>query len=134
VAPRSPDRPERVRDVSVAVAVTDNQEGAAALEAAAREAVLLDVSLVVVNLTGAALDTASLSAAPRFEFVVGDEAADRDEVEQVLRVLEDRPEVTRLVVGVRHRSPIGKVLLGSIPQRLILEATVPVLAVKADYG
>lgn len=119
--------------MSIAVAVTDNTEGGAALEAAAREAVLLAVPLVVINLTGAALDTASLSAAPRFEFEV-DDSSDRDEVEQVLRVLEDRPEVTRLVVGVRHRSPIGKVLLGSIPQRLILEASVPVLAVKADYG
>ena len=120
--------------MSVAVAVTDNQEGAAALEAAAREAVLLALPLVVINLTGAALDTASLGASPRFEFVVGDDASDRDEVEQVLRVLEDRPEITRLVVGVRQRSPVGKVLLGSIPQRLILQATVPVLAVKAVYG
>jgi nucleotide-binding universal stress UspA family protein len=48
----------------------------------------------------------------------------------VLQVIEDRPEITRLVVGVRKRSPVGKAVLGSIPQRLILEATVPVLSVK----
>jgi len=32
---------------------------------------------------------------------------------------------------VRKRSAIGKAVLGSIPQRLILDATVPVLSVKA---
>jgi len=58
--------------------------------------------------------------------------SDLDEVEQVLKVVEDHPQVTLLVVGVRKRSPIGKVVLGSIPQRLILDATVPVLSVKAD--
>jgi nucleotide-binding universal stress UspA family protein len=57
-----------------------------------------------------------------------------DEVEQVLKVLEDQPEVTLLVVGVRRRSPIGKAVLGSIPQRLILDAAVPVLSVKANAG
>ena len=37
---------------------------------------------------------------------------DVDEVEQVLAAIEERPEVTRLVVGVRKRSPIGKAVLG----------------------
>lgn len=117
--------------MSVAVAVTDSREGRAALDAGAREATLLDVSLVVINLTGAVLDTGALTSAPPLDLVVPDGSTDADEVEQVLRVLEDRPEITRLVVGVRERSPIGKVLLGSIPQRLILESPVPVLAVKA---
>lgn len=40
------------------------------------------------------------------------------------------PEV--LVIGARKRSPVGKALLGSVAQTLILEATVPVLVVKAD--
>jgi nucleotide-binding universal stress UspA family protein len=48
----------------------------------------------------------------------------------VLQVIEGRPEITRLVVGVRRRSPVGKAILGGIPQRLILEATVPVLSVR----
>ena len=54
-----------------------------------------------------------------------------DEVEQVLQVIGDRPEITRLVVGVRKRSAVGKAVLGSIPQRLILEASIPVLSVKS---
>lgn len=35
-----------------------------------------------------------------------------------------------LVVGARRRSPLGKALLGSVAQTLILEADVPVLVVK----
>ena len=52
-------------------------------------------------------------------------------MEQVLQVIEARPQVTRLVVGVGERSSIGKAVLGSITQRLIVESSVPVLAVKA---
>lgn len=36
-----------------------------------------------------------------------------------------------LVVGARRRSPVGKALLGSVTQTIILEANVPVLVVKA---
>lgn len=36
-----------------------------------------------------------------------------------------------LVIGARHRSPMGKALLGSVAQTVILEANLPVLVVKA---
>jgi len=117
--------------MSVCVAVTDSKEGLAALEAATSEAVQLNVPLVAVNLTGSDLDTSAITPELPYEVVVPDGSSNLDEVEQVLQVIQDRPEITRLVVGVRKRSPVGKALLGSIPQRLILEATVPVLSVRS---
>ena len=118
--------------MSVLVAVTDSAEGRAALEAAANEADLLNVQLTVVNLTGSDLDLSAIATEVPYEVVVPHAAGDLDEVERVLAAIEDRPEVTRLVVGVRKRSPIGKAVLGSIAQRLILEASVPVLSVKTS--
>lgn len=118
--------------MSICVAVTDSKEGQAALEAAANEAVQLTVPLVAVNLTGSDLDTSAITPELEYEVIVPGGPSDLDEVEQVLQVLEGRPDITRLVVGVRQRSAIGKAVLGSIPQRLILDATVPVLSVKAS--
>ena len=42
----------------------------------------------------------------------------------------DAVKASILVIGARHRSPVGKAFLGSVSQRLILEADVPVLVVK----
>ncbi len=117
--------------MSICVAVTDNREGSAALEAAAVEALRLGVQLVAVNLTASDLDTSAINQEVQIEEVVPAGPSDLDEVEQVLGVVEAHPDVTLLVVGVRKRSPLGKVVLGSIAQRLILDSDVPVLSVKA---
>jgi nucleotide-binding universal stress UspA family protein len=116
--------------MSVCVAVTDSPEGQAALAAAAQEATQLNTSLVAVNLTAAELDTPDTSPELDFEVVVPPRPSALDEVEQVLQLIDSRSDITRLVVGVRQRSAVGKALLGSLPQRLILEATVPVLSVR----
>jgi len=45
--------------------------------------------------------------------------------------LVDSVEADLLVIGARRRSPMGKALMGSVAQTVILEANLPVLVVKA---
>ena len=49
----------------------------------------------------------------------------------VVRLASER-KAKVLVIGARRRSPVGKFLLGSTAQSIILDADVPVLVVKAD--
>ena len=54
-----------------------------------------------------------------------------DTAEELLKAME-RDDAELLVIGIRHRSPVGKLLLGSVSQQLLLECPKPVLAVKPD--
>jgi nucleotide-binding universal stress UspA family protein len=49
--------------------------------------------------------------------------------DEVLRAASDA-DASVIVVGLRRRSPVGKLILGSSAQRILLEADRPVLAVK----
>ena len=54
------------------------------------------------------------------------------DVADTLLELTDKAGAGLLVIGARRRSPVGKALMGSVTQTLILRADVPVLVVKSD--
>ena len=53
-----------------------------------------------------------------------------DVAETVLDLVADT-DVELLVIGARRRSPVGKMIMGSVTQTIILRADVPVLVMKA---
>jgi nucleotide-binding universal stress UspA family protein len=56
---------------------------------------------------------------------------DLEPVEDLIAVAEEE-SAEFIVIGLRRRSPVGKLVLGSNAQRILLDAPCPVLAVKAD--
>ena len=54
-----------------------------------------------------------------------------DTADELLKAM-DRDDAELLVIGIRHRNPVGKLLLGSVSQQLLLECPKPVLAVKPN--
>lgn len=55
----------------------------------------------------------------------------RDAAEEIVELARSS-EISLVVIGLRHRSAVGKLLLGSSAQRILLDSPCPVLAVKAD--
>lgn len=128
---------------AVIVGYVPSPEGRAALQRGIEEARLRGTRLVVVNTSrgDALVDERYLGAGGVSELEA--ELAGLD-LETELRhfstgadVAEDLDTVAAetgaelLVIGLRRRSPVGKLILGSAASRILLTVAVPVLAVKA---
>jgi nucleotide-binding universal stress UspA family protein len=61
-----------------------------------------------------------------------DQAEHGAELVDAFRTVVERTSARMAVIGVRRRSPVGKLVMGSDAQRLLLELDVPILAVKPD--
>ena len=131
--------------MTVAVAHKVGPTGRLALEHGVREAQLRGTVLAVIHVVdsidadrreGYRLGISdeierAVGAQPDLTWDLHLETAVSDPAAAVLQLVQRlEPEV--LVIGARKRSPVGKALLGSVAQDLILEATVPVLVVKTD--
>jgi nucleotide-binding universal stress UspA family protein len=137
--------------VSILVGYVHTSEGAAALEHAVQEARARGTRLHVVRVLqepttddptqhrdwSQALDQARDDAAQleqqlseRGLEVSVELVTSRSSPADVLLELSSRDEVQLLVIGMRRRSRVGKLVLGSAAQELLLHAEVPVLAVK----
>ncbi len=56
---------------------------------------------------------------------------DNDPAEEVLEAAH-KQSAELIVIGMRRRTPVGKMFMGSTAQRILLEADCPVLAIKAE--
>lgn len=126
--------------MTIVVAYTPDAAGHAALEWGIAEARLRATDLVAVNATrGDALVDPRYAAQGEVRKVdqVLAEAGIPHEIVQpmgpdVAELVLDEVERTGarlLVVGLRRRTPVGKLIMGSISQRLLLDSPVPVFAV-----
>jgi nucleotide-binding universal stress UspA family protein len=129
--------------VTIVVGYTPTAAGRAALLAAAGAARKDDQALVVVNSSRgdatadpgfaqeadldwarATLEEAGVDFSIR-QWVRGREASD-----ELLDVL-DEVDAELCVIGIRRRTAVGKMLMGSNAHRILMDAPCPVLAVKA---
>ena len=119
----------------IVVGYSSRPEGQAALKRALSEARLRGAALVVVNISPEP-DTAGLAAELATSGVTSEirtPADVNDSAEELIRTAE-MTDADFIVIGLRRRSPVGKLLLGSNAQRVLLDAACPVLAVKAEPG
>ena len=146
LAQKQPTRPEVLLVMAIVVGYVASPEGRAALRRAAEEAQLRSTRLIVVNSNkgGASLPA---EEALLYERELDDVRARlgavgvEHEVRQLVRGNEPATDIIDIaeaegadfiVIGLRRRSPVGKLILGSIAQQVLLDAPCPVMAVKAD--
>ncbi|MDQ1628401.1 MAG: hypothetical protein QOI54_2145 [Actinomycetota bacterium] len=132
--------------MAIVVGYVPSPEGRAALRRGAEEARLRATRLIVINSNrgGRELDDEDALRHERELAEVRaelDEAGIENEVRQLVRGLEPADDLIAvaeevaadfIVIGLRRRTPVGKLILGSNAQRILLEAPCPVLAVKAQ--
>ena len=130
---------------TIVVGYVPKPAGKAALRRAAEEAKLRDSRLVVVNSHRGgrefdrddAIESEAQLAEVKSEL---NSHGVEHEVRQLVRGMDPAEDLVNvatevdaelIVIGLRRRSPVGKLILGSNAQRVLLDAPCPVLAVKA---
>lgn len=126
----------------VAVAHSDTDSGKVAIRTAAAEARLHGESLAILHIVPGLEDAQSVAPALREQAqadladfpelaIEVHTAAEGHDTAGALVDLATEIDASLLVIGSRRRSAMGKLLLGSTVQRVLLDAPMPVLVVKA---
>ncbi|WP_149202936.1 universal stress protein [Actinotalea subterranea] len=128
--------------MSVVVGYVATAEGQAALEAAMAEAASREVPLVVIlserghrfGTEASEVEAQADEVRRRLEetglaFQVRQTTRGKDVADDIIGAAQSE-DADLIVIGLRRRSPVGKLLLGSNAQRILLDAPCPVLAVK----
>lgn len=129
--------------MTIVVGYVPTPEGEAALSQAISEARNNNSTLLVINSSrGDAVVDERFAGEPVIQsieerlaaagvnHVIKQPVRGHDAAAEVLDAAEQQ-EASMIVIGLRRRSPVGKLILGSVSQRILLEADCPVLAVKA---
>jgi nucleotide-binding universal stress UspA family protein len=126
--------------MAVVVGYVTTKEGSAALDAAVTEARRRDSRLVVVLARRSqGEDSSTLEAEADTVRDLLDDAdiaydirqlRRSDDVAESLVSTAEEVDAELIVIGLRRRSPVGKLVLGANAQRILLDAPCPVLAVK----
>ncbi len=131
--------------MTILVAYVPRPEGQAALDKGLEIAREKSERLIVVNASpGGQKEDDSLADVQDYERVqrVLDESGLKTDLKQFVRgksaveeieSLIDAQQVSLLIIGLRKRSPVGKLILGSVAQDLLLSVSCPVLCVKAGH-
>jgi nucleotide-binding universal stress UspA family protein len=131
--------------MTVAVAHQVSPTSRLALRQAATEAQYRGTSLAVLHMTDSTLDADKteayrLGVSDEIERALGPDVhvewelhlrTGGPDIGDEVVALSDEVGADLLVIGARRRSPVGKALLGSVAQTIILGANIPVLVVKA---
>ncbi|MFI7481392.1 universal stress protein [Kocuria sp. M1R5S2] len=128
--------------MTVVVGYMPTAPGHAALDAAIVEAERRDTDLVVVQPrpkrhpgpeTNADIDVEREKLARSgVRYTLHEPDQDSDPADVILDTARER-EAELIVLGIRRRSPVGKIIMASTAQRVLLESPCPVLSVKAVY-
>jgi len=130
--------------MTVAVAHQVSATSRKALVQAVQEAKYRDTDLAVLHVVDTIdpdrQEAYRLGVSDEIEKVIGQDpsvpwqlhlATAGPDLTDALLTLVDTVDADLLVIGARQRSPVGKALLGSVAQTVILQAQLPVLVVKA---
>jgi nucleotide-binding universal stress UspA family protein len=129
--------------VTVLVGFVPTPEGEAAFAAGLAEAQRRGEDLLVLNSPrsgapvstdlasdGAVADLVERARAAGVALDVRQDPHEGELADEVVRVAQ-QADASVIVIGLRGRSPVGKLLMGSVEQRILLDADRPVLAVKS---